>query len=185
MYQKAYDRRAALLYAQRWGRGRNPAYFDFTDLGGDCTNFISQCVYAGSGVMNYTPTYGWYYIDAQDRTASWTGVEYFYNFMTANDGPGPHMTEVPVSQIRPGDVIQLGRRDGSFYHSLLVTRTGFYPSVNNIYITTHSFDAYMRRLNTYEAEAMRFLHVDYVNVPEPVTPPPQPGRPAPSAPYGA
>lgn len=166
MYQKPYNRSAALGYAQRWGRDRNPKYYDFSDLGGDCTNFVSQCVYAGSGVMNYTPTYGWYYIDAQDRTASWTGVEYFYNFMVNNQGPGPVMTEVDATRVRVGDVVQLGRLDGSFYHSLLITRTGLFPSVNNIYVTTHSYDAYMRKLNTYDAPVMRFLHVEAINTPQ-------------------
>ena len=28
---------------------RNPAYLDFHGLGGDCTNFVSQCLYAGAG----------------------------------------------------------------------------------------------------------------------------------------
>ena len=58
-----YDRRAAVLYAHRWAYGRNPAFYDYEHLGGDCTNFASQCIYAGSGVMNFTPTFGWYYID--------------------------------------------------------------------------------------------------------------------------
>jgi hypothetical protein len=56
-----YDRRAAVEYAHRWAYGRNPRYYDFEKLGGDCTNFASQCLYAGSGVMNYTPQLGWYY----------------------------------------------------------------------------------------------------------------------------
>ena len=42
-----YDRRAAVLYAHRWAYGRNPAFYDYEHLGGDCTNFASQCIYAG------------------------------------------------------------------------------------------------------------------------------------------
>ena len=41
-----YDRRAAVLYAHRWAYGRNPAFYDYEHLGGDCTNFASQCIYA-------------------------------------------------------------------------------------------------------------------------------------------
>ena len=62
-----YDRRAAVLYAHRWAYGRNPAFYDYEHLGGDCTNFASQCIYAGSGVMNFTPTFGWYYIDPDQK----------------------------------------------------------------------------------------------------------------------
>ena len=37
-----YDRRAAVRYANRWAFGRNPAYYDYEEVGGDCTSFASQ-----------------------------------------------------------------------------------------------------------------------------------------------
>ena len=39
-----YNREAAVSYARRWALGRNPAYMDYELWGGDCTNFISQCL---------------------------------------------------------------------------------------------------------------------------------------------
>ena len=65
-----YDRARAVEYAHRWAYGRNPRFFDFSSIGGDCTNFASQVIYAGSGVMNFSTTLGWYYISAAERTAS-------------------------------------------------------------------------------------------------------------------
>ena len=53
-----YDRFAGVSYAHRWAYERNPKYMNFDELGGDCTNFASQCLYAGAGVMNFTPTMG-------------------------------------------------------------------------------------------------------------------------------
>ena len=55
----------------------------FNSLGGDCTNFVSH-VYAGAGVMNYTPIFGWYYISSGNRAPAWTGVDEFYKFITQN-----------------------------------------------------------------------------------------------------
>ena len=69
----AYDREAATSYAVKWALLRNPDFYSFDNLGGDCTSFASQCLYAGCGVMNYTPISGWYYKSAGDRTAAWTG----------------------------------------------------------------------------------------------------------------
>ena len=46
MVEYALDAEKAVRYAGKWAYGRNPAYFDFDGLGGDCTNFISQCIYA-------------------------------------------------------------------------------------------------------------------------------------------
>ena len=75
-----YNRQKAKEYAKIWAYKRNPRYYNYDSLGGDCTNFISQCIYAGSGVMNYTKTYGWYYNNANDKSPSWTGVDFLYNF---------------------------------------------------------------------------------------------------------
>ena len=67
---KPYDRAKAVAYAHEWAYGRNPRFYDFSNIGGDCTNFASQCLYAGSGVMNYSPTNGWYYINLNSRSPS-------------------------------------------------------------------------------------------------------------------
>ena len=160
MIIKDYDRRAAVEYARKWAFKRNPNYYNFDNLGGDCTNFASQCVYAGSGVMNYTPTFGWYYISPDRRTASWTGVEYFYNFLTGNkegigDGAGPFAEEVSADKIEIGDIIQLGRANGDFYHSPVVV--GFSGGVP--LIAAHTFDAYGRPINTYTFERIRYIHI--------------------------
>lgn len=153
---KEYDRRAAVAYARRWAFSRNPKFYDFSNLGGDCTNFASQCVYAGSGVMNYTPVFGWYYINADNRTASWTGVEYFYNFLTGNkEGVGPFAEEVGANEIEVGDIIQLGRANGDFYHSPVVV--GF--SGGQLLIAAHTYDALNRPINSYRFERIRYIHI--------------------------
>ena len=56
-----YDGARAAAYAQKWAFGRNPDYYNFDNIGGDCTNFASQCIFAGCGVMNYSPLFGWFY----------------------------------------------------------------------------------------------------------------------------
>ncbi|HEY8424365.1 MAG TPA: amidase domain-containing protein [Clostridia bacterium] len=150
----AYDRQAALNYAQEWAYSRNPKYYDFSNLGGDCTNFISQCVYAGIRVMNFTPVTGWYYISASNRTASWTGAEYFFKFIVNNKGAGPRAIETDMSGIIPGDVIQLSFRDNIFSHSLFVVSV--FPEIT---VATHTFDAYDRPLRTYVYDKIRFLHI--------------------------
>ena len=96
MHELPYNRTAAVEYARKWALTRNPAFYDFEEIGGDCTNFASQCIYAGSGVMNYTPVMGWYYNSPYDRTPSWSGVEYLYNFLITNKSVGPYAKIVPA-----------------------------------------------------------------------------------------
>ena len=109
-----YDRSAAVQYAHQWAYGRNPAFYDYEHLGGDCTNFASQCLFAGSGVMNFTPTFGWYYIDSNQKAPAWTGVPYFYNFLTRQGtSVGPMGRPCTLEELLPGDVIQLSFRERS------------------------------------------------------------------------
>lgn len=153
-----YDREAAVEYARTWAFRRNPAYYDFENLGGDCTNFASQCLYAGSGVMNYTPTFGWYYKNSSNRSASWTGVIYLYQFLIQNTGPGPFATETGPHQMKPGDIIQLGDQTGRFYHSPVVVAV----SPEEIYVAAHTFDAFHRPLSSYVFDRARYLHIEGV-----------------------
>lgn len=157
---KVYNRNKAVSYAKKWAYGRNPKYYDFSNLGGDCTNFASQCLYAGSGAMNYTPIYGWYYRNLNTRSASWSGVEYLYNFLVTNKGVGVFGKQVQISDIFIGDLIQLGDAEGDFYHSLIVTETGAVPNVDNILVSTHTFNAYNRPLNSYQYEKFRLIHIE-------------------------
>ncbi len=160
--QVNYERDRVLSYANKWAFRRNPKYLDFSGFGGDCTNFASQCIHAGSNVMNFTPVHGWYYTNADNRTPSWTGVQYLYQFLISNRGAGPFAEKIPIEKIMPADIIQLGRESGEFYHSLVVIETGEVPSADNILVTTHSFDANRRPLNTYRFEKIRFLHISGV-----------------------
>lgn len=150
-----YNRNAAVAYAEKWALSRNPAYYSFSGLGGDCTNFASQCLFAGSGVMNYTPVTGWYYNSAGDRTASWTGVGYLYAFLTANEGAGPYANVVGQGDILPGDLVQLGRADGSFYHTPVVLAA----DANEIYVAAHTIDALWRPLSSYIYDRIRYIHI--------------------------
>lgn len=155
-----YDRRAAIRYAHRWAFGRNPRYYDYEDLGGDCTNFASQCLYAGTGVMNFTPTFGWYYINANNKAPAWTGVEYFYNFMTrTQQTPGPFGVLANMSMLLPGDFVQLRLDKNVFSHTPIIVDITGPPTLDNILIAAHSFDSDYRPLSTYDFQELRFIHI--------------------------
>ena len=154
-----YDREKAIEYARKWAYARNPQYYSFDDIGGDCTNFVSQCLYAGCGVMNYTPDLGWYYNSLNDRSAAWTGVEYFYNFLVSNRENGPYGEEQPLTNAETGDIVQLSFDGIKFTHNLIITRIILFPSPDNILIACHSFDSLDRRLSTYDYKLARLIHI--------------------------
>lgn len=159
-----YNRERAVEYARRWALSRNPLFIDFTGSGGDCTSFVSQCVYAGCGIMNYTPTFGWYYVTPNDRAPAWAGVDEFYSFIigspqftSENGGVGPRGYVVTDgSEIDVGDVIQLANRGGEYYHSLIIS--GF--TDNDILICAHSDDHLDRPLSEYNYASLRVIHIE-------------------------
>lgn len=167
LFIKPYLSRRAVTYARRWALSRNPLFADFTGQGGNCTNFVSQCVLAGSCVMDFTPTFGWYYLSGEDRAPAWTSVDYFYDFMTGaenfashNSGLGPFASTVPRRLARPGDVVQLCDTEGDWYHSLLVSAV----ERREIYVCAQSDDALDRPLSSYSYARARFLRIQGVHV---------------------
>lgn len=155
-----YNRIKAVEYAHKWAYGRNPAYYNFENIGGDCTNFASQIIYAGSGVMNYTPVYGWYYRDSYNRTASWTGVNFLYKFLFNNKGEGPFAEVVDMKDVKPGDIAQLSFGGGGvFNHSPVIIQTGSPVTLDNIFVAAHTYDVDYNLLKNYTWVDIRLLHI--------------------------
>ncbi|HWP79826.1 MAG TPA: amidase domain-containing protein [Candidatus Acidoferrum sp.] len=164
MNQKPYDREKAVAYAHQWAFGRNPRYANFDGMGGDCTNFTSQCIYAGAGVMNPTPTFGWYYYSLNSRAPAWSGVEYLYRFLVKNRSVGPVAVETDLSQIEIGDIVQISFDGNIFEHSPIVVSVGEPPAPNNILIAAHTYDSDNRPLSSYAYKRLRPLHITHINV---------------------
>lgn len=164
---KPYNRERAVAYARTWALSRNPLFIDFTGIGGNCTNFVSQSILAGSCTMNYTPSFGWYYISPEERAPAWSSVEYFYDFITGkqafaeqNGGAGPFATEVPREQAVLGDVVQYANGEGDWYHTVIITMI----DGDEIYVSAQSDDALDRPISSYNFATARFLHIEGVRV---------------------
>ena len=155
MTEIQYNRKKAVAYARKWAFARNPNYYDFGDIGGDCTNFASQCIYAGCGVMNYTPTYGWYYISVDNRSPAWTAARYLYDFLTSNEYVGPYGVEEMFDKAELADIIQLSFDGKTWTHSLPIV--GF--ANGQPLVAAHSFNALDRPLNTYAYVLKRLIHI--------------------------
>ena len=73
----AYNPAGAIAYAQQWATARNPAFSDYTGRGGDCANFVSQCLMAGG-----MPTDGTWYKDSK----AWIAVIAMSNWLCGTYG---------------------------------------------------------------------------------------------------
>ena len=154
-----YDRKLAVAYARKWALNKNPNYFYFEGIGGDCTNFVSQCLLAGNGIMNYDKYYGWFYIDKNNRSPSWSSVKYLQRFLLANLSPGFITKVLPLNQLEIGDIIQLRQNKNDFNHSVIISKI----ENNEIYVCSHSNNAIDKPLSSYFFLELKGLHIVGIN----------------------
>ena len=159
MKQIEYNRQNAIAYARQWAFSRNPKYYNFDSVGGDCTSFISQCIYAGSNIMNYTKDKGWYYIDGNNKSPSWSGVEFLHNFLIENKSVGPYGIDEVQTNMEIGDVVQLSFNGKSFGHSLIIVNIENSHSLYGIKIASHTLDSYNKPISEYDFAKIRFIHI--------------------------
>lgn len=164
MKEISYNRKEVLQYAKKWAYDRNPKYYNFDNVGGDCTSFASQCIFAGSNVMNYSKENGWYYINGNNKSPSWSGVEFLYNFLTKNKSYGPFGKEIKQDEIELGDLAQLSFDGNKFSHTLVIVKIENKLDLNQIFISSHTFDSFNKKISEYFFEKIRFIHIEKVRI---------------------
>ena len=137
-----YNRMTAAAYATAWAHGRNPLWAnDGSPIGGgDCTNFVSQALYAGGWVMRY-PSYkdtsSWFstVLDytRKERSMSWASANHFSSFLKWSGRARPCL----LPEILIGDILQQ-YLPGKDYpsHTMMVTQV----SKGRLYLSYHSND---------------------------------------------
>ena len=157
---KEYDRQKAVEYARKWALSTNPQFYHFGGIGGDCTNYISQCILAGGGVMNYDKINGWFYIDINNRAPSWTSVSYLQKFLLNNPKKGPFASIKDINSLLEGDIIQLRQNPTHFNHSVIISR----KRGSEIFVCAHSNDALDKPLRSYSYQQLLGIHIEGVRI---------------------
>ncbi len=115
-----YNNTAAVSYAQKYAMSPNPSYASFP---ADCTNFSSQCLYAG-GIKQHIGTSGnedcWFYKNINNRSSTWAGVKEFQRYVTGSVSK-IDVTLSSFNSVVPGDMIHLTNSSGAATHALVIT----------------------------------------------------------------
>lgn len=128
MKLQKYDRQKATQYAKKWALGRNPAYHDYEHYGGDCTNFISQCLHVGGipfDVNGRDSTQKWYWYSDNSRTPSWTSARPLKSYLLNNNNAtskryGVYAKVCQYEELELGDLVQK-TINGNITHTMIVT----------------------------------------------------------------
>lgn len=79
-----YDRDAAVAYARQYALSFNSQYANYANSGGDCMNFVSQCLHAG-GMPIKQQGFLWYGARS-GSSASWKVVDDFLAYIRKSFG---------------------------------------------------------------------------------------------------
>ncbi|OXM84959.1 amidase domain-containing protein [Paenibacillus rigui] len=161
-----YDRLKAAAYAELWWDKANPAYIEFEV---DCSNFISQCLFAGGGPMNYTGkrTSGWWYkgrFNGQEHWSfSWSVAQALQWYLLMSRTGLRAEEASSADQLELGDVISYDwDGDGRFQHSTIVTaKDGNGMPLVNAHTTAshHRYWSYKDSVAWTERTRYRFLRI--------------------------
>jgi hypothetical protein len=166
----SYNRSAALSYSYTYRSyaTKNTSYKSMyyqDGYGGDCTNFVSQILYAGAPKMSSNWKYdkkGTSTTNDDTWTNSWSVVGSLGNFLTTNTGIGPYGSVVPVTvtggYLKSGDVILVSSDGGSYYFHAVSA----YQFVNgSLTIVGHDTDRFNYPISNYLLlYTLKFIRID-------------------------
>lgn len=167
---KFCDKDLGTRYAREYAIALEDKRIFYTAKDNDCTNFVSQCVWASLGAydpndIEKTKKYinnginmikGIWLGNSYGVTLAWANVEEFWKLCTTSSA-GPKAvginnnrpyTSINPKEIKVGDVLQIRKKsDIRYKHSVYVT----YVAPNNkeyngIYVSQHTYDKYNRSL---------------------------------------
>jgi hypothetical protein len=137
-----YNRVSAITYAVTWAKLRNPVWFDYSGHhgGGDCTNFISQCLYAGGWNMRYDALmganpYAWYCWPERggwDHSRTWASADNFAYFLKISGRARP----CGFDELMLGDLVLETIGEYGIRHVMMVTL----KTSQDIFLSYHSTD---------------------------------------------
>ena len=147
-----YLRDKAVEYALKYAITPNPDFrffYEYGDGGGDCTNFISQCLLAGGAPMAYDAWPWWYNNNGTKQTdddtwsVSWAVAHSLYWTLKSRGElklAGIKAIEVSdISLLDMGDIIQY-EKDGNIYHTVIITAFNYQNGYRFPLVSQHTYN---------------------------------------------
>lgn len=159
---RSYNRRAAVRYAELWWDQRNPVY---PQIENDCTNFVSQCLHAGTVAMWGRPvrSRGWWQ-ERSNWSFSWAVANSLRWYLSRSGNVIGATERERADQLVPGDVICYDfDGDGHWNHNTIVTSldASGQPLVNaHTYNTRNRYWTYTDSPAWTPKISYKFFHIE-------------------------
>lgn len=167
-----YNNDRAVRYALTYALKPNPEFSFFPgrdDGGGDCTNFMSQCLKAGGAPFAFDSSPWWYSRKSinpkNDKwSVSWAVAHSLYWTLKVRNQSklaGLKAREVKdMQQLELGDIIQYEDKNGVIYHSAMVTAFANEKGAKVPLITQHSINGVNITCYKEKAKKMHFMKIE-------------------------
>lgn len=162
-----YSPSRAVSYAHRWVNSFSSEYRNFDKVGGDCTNFVSQCLVAG-GVRQTKPggvqepilntIHNWFGNKFSNSTA-FIRVADFHSYWAPRVPDANYEGDTTVSRNgNLGDVVQFRRaKTGTRWHSMIITK----KTNGVVYLSGHSQPRYDYAISNYDDNQNNWTLFDF------------------------
>ncbi|MDE6780880.1 MAG: amidase domain-containing protein [Ruminococcus sp.] len=159
-----YNANVAIDYALKYWNNYNPNYSDYNSIGGDCANFVSQCLYTGGLEM----TDKWFWYSYSNRSGSWASCPDMYNYFNEQ---GYKIIENPSdSQVLPGNIVlYYSSSKGRWSHAAICVGSNLNGPIVAAHNTNHC-DANWKLGSNWSKRCTIIINDNPVPTPELVTP---------------
>ena len=163
-YAATYSKDNAIHYANVYCKNYNSNYPNWRSYGGDCANFVSQCLYAGGKLMHGTPGTSteaqnwnnWFskgnVCNTKNVSSTWRGANAFKSYWQSHTNGYSKFSSVGVDSYyygTKGDAVSLLNSNGRAYHTLLIV--GYDFNNRDFILASHTGDTIDAKLRNYAA----------------------------------
>ena len=161
-----YNRTLAVDYAIKYATDPNKQYKYYKFIngnGGDCTNFVSQCLKAGGSPVDYNKIRPWWYHQGKS-TICWSVAHSLYWYLKMNQSTNRNVIKgleiEDIHNLEIGDVVFYENYNNVIFHSAIITSFVDVSGNKEPLISQHSFDQLNGNyLKSYEYKKAHFLKI--------------------------
>lgn len=162
-----YNRKSAISYAMKYALEPNKNY-DFYGFvngnGGDCTNFVSQCLRAGGASMDYNSFRPWWYDGRGKASICWAVANSLFWYLKTNQRLNRNAIKglevEDLSKIDIGDVVFYENYKNSIFHAAIITSFIEESGSRQPLISQHSYNQINETyIKSYDYKKAHFLKI--------------------------